>query len=57
MTRNTHTHVLLTGSMRKTWEAAVKLSPTPPALSDSNMMVGLLGVTLWKSWITWARFF
>lgn len=38
--------------MRKTWEAAVKLSPTPPALSDRSMTVGLSAAELWNSSIT-----
>lgn len=37
---------VLTGSMRKTREAAVKLSPTPPALSDRSMMAGLSAAEL-----------
>lgn len=38
-----------TGSMRKTWEAAVRLSPSPPALSDRSMMVGLSAAAFWNS--------
>lgn len=34
------TILILTGSMRKTCEAAVKLIPTPPAFSDSRNTVG-----------------
>ena len=43
--------------MRKTREAAVRLSPTPPALRDSSITTGLSGAELWNSWITWARLF
>lgn len=38
--------------MRKTWEAAVRLSPTPPALSDRSMMAGLSAAELWNSRMT-----
>lgn len=38
--------------MRKTWEAAVRLSPTPPALSDRSMMVGLSAASFWNSRMT-----
>lgn len=48
---------VLTGSMRKTWEAAVKLSPTPPALSDRSMITGLWAAELWNSWMTWVLLF
>lgn len=34
--------------MRKTREAAVRLSPTPPALSDRSRMVGLSAAAFWN---------
>ena len=46
----------LTGSRRKTLEAAVRFSPTPPAFSDSNMTVGESGPRSSNNSITSARF-
>lgn len=48
---------LLTGSIKKTREAAERFKPTPPAFKDRSIIVGDPASVFWKHWIDSTLFF